>query len=153
MNSDTFFLLIQRGFHIGLGATASLVETLQDPQKREQNFSKLSSATASLIETFQDPQKREQNFSQLNSDFTQLTTELAEKGAITEQEARTFVDTLLSQQNRQAADQGSSPSAAATPSTPGSTGVSPSVQAEIQELTSQLAAMRLELEKLRNESN
>ena len=123
MNSDTIVEQLQKGFRVTLGATASLVETLQDPDKRSENLTKLS-----------------QEWSQLSADW-------AEKGAETEQEARSFVDTILSKQ------QGSSSSAgtAASPETASTT--SPSIQLEIQELTAQLAAIRAELERLRNQDS
>lgn len=70
MNSDNLTQLLQQGFHITLGVTASLVETLQDPQKRTENLS------------------------QLRSELDQLATELAAKGEMTEQEARDFISTL-----------------------------------------------------------
>ncbi len=68
MNSDNLTQLLQQRFRITLGATASLVETLQDPQKRNQNLS------------------------DLRSELNHLTQEWAEKGEVTEQEARNFVD-------------------------------------------------------------
>ena len=73
MNSDTIVEQLQKGFRVTLGATASLVEVLQDPSKRDENIAKLS-----------------QEWSQLSADW-------AEKGEVTEQEARSFVDTILTQ--------------------------------------------------------
>ncbi|MBW4522855.1 MAG: hypothetical protein KME16_24725 [Scytolyngbya sp. HA4215-MV1] len=120
MNSDILVQLLQKGFRVTLGATASLIEILQDPQKREENLTKL------------------------RLDLTQLTEEWAEKGLVTEQEARSFVDTVLSQRGGQA-------SATATP--PSSTTATPEVQGELHELTEQIAAIRMELEKLRDKDS
>lgn len=64
MNADNLTNLIQQGFHLTLGATASLVETLQDPQKRTENLS------------------------QISSELSHLANEWAAKGEMTEQEAR-----------------------------------------------------------------
>lgn len=123
MNSDTVILLLQKGFRVTLGATASLVEVLQDPQKREQNLSKL------------------------RLELSQLAEELAEKGEITEREARTFVDGVLSQRQNP-----SSPAQTTVTTTATSVQTaSPEVQLELQELTAQLAAIRAEVERLRNQ--
>lgn len=120
MDSDKFVQLFQQGFRITLGATASLVEALQDPEKRDENLAKL------------------------NQEWSVLSAEWAQKGEITEQEARNFVDTLLTKQGTSPSS-GSSSTTVATPSAP------PDVQLELQELTAQIVAMRAELERLRNE--
>jgi polyhydroxyalkanoate synthesis regulator phasin len=124
MNSDNLTQLLQQGFRVTLGATASLVEVLQDPQKRTQNLDSIQ------------------------SDLSQLTQEWAAKGEATEQEARIFVDNLLSRINNQPP----SPPSASAPDTNTTTSApaSPNVQLELQELTAQLSAIRAELEKLRN---
>jgi polyhydroxyalkanoate synthesis regulator phasin len=124
MNPDNLIQIAQKGFRVTLGATTALVESLQDPLKREENLSKL------------------------NSDFGQLTEEWAAKGEMTEQEARNFVDTLLAQKSNPYANSGpASPSGATTPV------ADPTVQVELEELTAQLAAMRAELERLRNQDS
>ncbi|MBW4474100.1 MAG: hypothetical protein KME45_27555 [Stenomitos rutilans HA7619-LM2] len=122
MNSDKFVQLFQQGFRITLGATASLVEALQDPAKRDENLTKL------------------------NQDWSILSAEWAQKGEITEQEARNFVDTLLTQRSASSPTGGTSSTTVTTPSAP------PDVQLELQELTAQIVAMRAELERLRNEN-
>lgn len=125
MNSDNLIQLLQTGFRVSLGATATLIESLQDPQKRDENLSKL------------------------RSDFSQLAQEWAEKGEITEQEARNYVDSILRQQGNQTTSEtpGTSSGSYAT-----SNPVAPTdVQLELQELIAQIAAIRTELEKLRNQ--
>lgn len=125
MNSNNLLQFLQTGFRVSLGATTSLVETLQDPQKREENLS------------------------QLRSELSQRVAEWAQKGEITEQEARNFIEAMLRQQSNSA-----SPPATVTPTdsgtTPPRTAASPNVQLDIEELTAQIAAIRTELEKLRN---
>lgn len=125
MNSNNLLQLLQTGLRVSLGATTSLVETLQDPQKREENFS------------------------QLRSELSQRVTEWEEKGLITEQEARSFIETMLRQQSNAGGSSttGTPRNTVTTPSTPAA---SPNVQLEIEELTAQIAAIRTELEKLRN---
>jgi polyhydroxyalkanoate synthesis regulator phasin len=129
MNSDTLTQLLKKGFRVTLGATATLVEALQDPQRREASFSKLA------------------------TDLSQLTEEWETKGVITEQEARNFVDTLWQQQNPPSAPP---PQAQAGPfPTPPSSLTVPAseVQQDLQELTAQIAAIRAEIEKLRDQNN
>lgn len=122
MNADNLVQLLQNGFRVTLGATASLVEVIQDPEKRHENLSKL------------------------NQEWSVLSSEWAQKGEITEQEARNFVDTLLAQRANQ-------PSASSTTSTTATTpSAAPEIQLELQELTAQIAAMRAELETLRNQN-
>ena len=125
MNSDNLLQVLHKGFRVTLGATASLVETLQDPQKRDENLS------------------------QMRSELTEKVQDWAEKGELTEQEARNLVDSLLRQ--RQSSRY---PSEAETPAETVTTTptpvASPDVQLEMQELTAQIAAMRAELEKLRD---
>jgi polyhydroxyalkanoate synthesis regulator phasin len=132
MNPDNLPQMLQTGFHLTLGATSFLIETLQDPLKREENLDKLK------------------------SDLGQLASELLEKGEMTDREARNFVDTIFSQPgNRENADsEPVSPkqSDAATDHPPDSV-VQPDVKLEIQELTAHMAALRVELEKLRAENS
>jgi polyhydroxyalkanoate synthesis regulator phasin len=125
MNSNNLLELLQTGFRVSLGATTSLVETLQDPQKREENLA------------------------ELRSQLTQRVTEWAEKGQITEQEARSFIESILRQQSTSNPypTAGTSRGSVTTPPT---TTAPPDVQLEIEELTAQIAAIRTELEKLRN---
>jgi len=74
MNSNNdFFSFIQQSFRVTVGATASLIETLQDPSKRDTTLS------------------------QLQQDLQQRTNEWSQKGETTEQEARRFLDELLNQ--------------------------------------------------------
>lgn len=125
MNSDNITQLLQQGFRVTLGATASLVETLQDPQKRTENLS------------------------QVRLELNQIATEWAAKGEMTEQEARNFVNNLLNQLGNQSSS--STPASYPSNVTTTTTQVaSPDVQLELQELTAQLSAIRAELEKLRN---
>lgn len=126
MNTDNLTQLLQQSFRLTLGATASLVEALQDPQKRTDNFDRM------------------------RSELSHLATEWAEKGEMTEQEARNFVNNLLNQLPNQSP--GSTPGA--YPSTVTTTKAAPpDVQLELQELTAQLSAIRTELENLQSDSN
>jgi polyhydroxyalkanoate synthesis regulator phasin len=85
MNSETLIQNLQKGYRVTIGATASVIESLQDSQRREENFAKL------------------------RSDPNQLIEELAVKGETTEQEARRFVDSLFSQPSTPSAAPSSAP--------------------------------------------
>jgi polyhydroxyalkanoate synthesis regulator phasin len=123
MNSEDFTQLLQKGVRITLGASASLVENLQNSQKRTQNLS------------------------QLRTELDQLATEWAAKGEMTEQEARSFVQQLFNQLGNRQPTSPTADSPNTTVTTP-TDDVAPEVRLEIQELTAQLAAIRAELEKL-----
>ncbi|MFB2923808.1 hypothetical protein [Aerosakkonema funiforme] len=128
MNSDNPIELLQTGFRVSLGAAASLIESVTDSQKREEIISKVS-----------------------KSEFGQLTDEWAKKGELTEQEARNFVESLLNQGQNQTPTETAAPSTA--PSEIPISADPPEVQQELQELTAQIAAMRAELERLRNQDS
>lgn len=126
MNSDTLTETLQKGFRLTLGATASLIEAIQDPQASGQKFS------------------------ELGSDVNRLTEELEAKGEVTEREARQMVDVLLSQMPNPFSPSSSSTqprtvNAIATPIT------DPSIQPELEELTRQLAEIRQEIEALKQQ--
>lgn len=117
MNSTDIAKLLQRGFYVTLGATANLLEVIQDPRKLDRQVNSL----------FQD--------------FDGLTDELADKGAVTESEARKLVDSLIAQQIPT--------SETTTITTIATTVVDSNVQADLQDLTQQLEDLRTELEQLR----
>lgn len=128
MNPDTLSQTLQKGFHVTLGATASLIEALQDPQNSSQKFS------------------------ELGGDVNRLTEELEEKGVTTEQEARRFVDGILSQMPTPF----NSPSSESTPSTVNTVAtpvVDSTVQTELEALTQELAEIRQEIEALKEQSS
>lgn len=74
MDTTDLAKLLQRGYYVTLGATANLVEVLQDPKKFDQQLNSLM------------------------QDLGQFTDDLATKGAITEAEARKLVDSLIAEQ-------------------------------------------------------
>lgn len=117
MNPDNLTQIIQKGFRVTLGATSFFMETLQDSSKRDENLNKL------------------------NSDFNQLTEEWAERGEMTEQEARNFVDTILNQQNSQVYTDSTTVS-----SSPAS-GLALDVQGDLLELTKEIANLRADLQQ------
>ena len=117
MNSNNLFQFLQQGFHVTIGATATLMETVRDPQKRE----------AAL--------------SHLQTELSVRTREWAEKGKVTEQEARKMLEQLLRQRN------GGKESGSNTPSTStATTQDTTAVVSELRELTEEIISLRKELE-------
>ncbi|MGR3274220.1 hypothetical protein HRE53_20550 [Acaryochloris sp. 'Moss Beach'] len=126
MNPDMVTEFLKKGFHVTLGATTSVVESLQDSQKREENIS------------------------QLNLGIDQLSQIWADKGEITESEARKMIDGVATQYgvNANPMSSGSSTSPSAT-----SPSIDPSLQQELKTLTNQLANIRLELTQMDNQND
>ncbi|MGK7877406.1 MAG: hypothetical protein AB4426_30135 [Xenococcaceae cyanobacterium] len=123
MNSNNLFELIHQGFRVTVGATASLLETIQDPQKRETTLS------------------------ELQTEFNQRTQEWAEKGESTEKEARRVIDDIL---NKQRGQKGSGETVSnSEPASNSTTTTNANVQSELKELTEQIVALKTELEQLR----
>lgn len=123
MNPDNLTQIIQKGFHLTLGATSFFMETLQNSSKRDENLNKL------------------------NSDFNQLTEEWAQRGEMTEREARNFVDTILNQQNSQV-----NTDSINVPSTPVSDFVQSDIQRDLLELTQEVADLRAALQQSQTDS-
>ncbi|MEB3357206.1 MAG: hypothetical protein VKK04_10795 [Synechococcales bacterium] len=120
MNPDTITESIQKGFRVTLGAASFLVETIQDPVRRDENLAKLQ-----------------------NSDFAVLSEEWAIEGEKREQEARSFVDSVIAQQ------QGNQPNGSATnisSGMPSSVTIPIDLQSDLRELIVQLAELRVELQ-------
>ena len=127
MDFDTFTEFIQKSFRVSLGAAASAVEAIQDPQ-----------ASAN-------------KFSDIGTDFDRLADELEVKGALTEKEAREFVDNLSGGQwpNPFAP----SPASNTTVNTVAKPVADSGIQSEIKALTEQLSAIRQEIEQLKAQSS
>ncbi|MBE9100145.1 hypothetical protein [Vacuolonema iberomarrocanum] len=119
MNSNDIFQNVQKGFRVTLGAAGTLIDSLQDPRNGEEALNKLRTNPDQLVE------------------------ELAAKGEMTEQEARTFVDGLLN--SAQGASTSSAPGSGSTSNAPSAP---PDVQADLEVLTNQIAELRKELQDL-----
>ncbi|NJK40635.1 MAG: hypothetical protein HC934_03325 [Acaryochloridaceae cyanobacterium SU_2_1] len=119
MNPDNVAELIKKGFHVTLGATTSVVEALQDSQKREENLT------------------------QLNLGFDQLSQIWADKGQITETEARKLVDNLASQYGLPTNPMANGPATVVPKPL-----VDPLLIDELRSLTNELASIRHELTQL-----
>jgi polyhydroxyalkanoate synthesis regulator phasin len=123
-NNDDLVNILHKGFRVTLGATASVLESIQDPVKRRENLQKLSS----------DPQQ-----------LTVLADELAEKGEVTEREARNLVDAILAQKR----GNNTSDASYNYPNT-SRVVIDSDLQREIEELTSQVIGLKDDLQKLQD---
>jgi polyhydroxyalkanoate synthesis regulator phasin len=108
-------------------------------QSIQKGFRTTLGAATFVVDLVQYPERRDENINRLQTDFNRLAEEWEVKGETTEQEARRFVESLLNQRGSES----SAPTAATA------TNVPPDVQADLQDLTAQIAAIRAELEKLR----
>lgn len=120
MNPDTLMQSLQTSFRATVGAASTALESLQDAQKREENLQALQ-----------------------NQDWDAVVQRLAEKGEITELEARRFVDELLGSQ---------SPDSPRTVDVTGEaeeSGAEPATEEELEALSEMVASLRQELEQLR----
>ena len=122
MNNNNFLQIIQQGFRVTIGATTSLVETVQDPQKRTEALS------------------------QIQTELEQKTQEWSQKGEVTEQEARRIIDNLISQRGWPKKSNVTNSNNQSSPNTNSSEN---SVQSDLEELTEQIIALRKDLENLR----
>ncbi|MDJ0534505.1 MAG: hypothetical protein QNJ70_18835 [Xenococcaceae cyanobacterium MO_207.B15] len=126
MNNNNFLLEIaQKGFRITVGAASSLIETVQNPQKRAEAIS------------------------QIQLELNQKTQEWAQKGAVTEEEARVFLNNLLNQRPWARDSTGVSNPSSNTSNF--NSGNDPS--GGLKELTAEIVALRTELEKMRQSQN
>lgn len=125
MNPNNPNQILQQGFRIAIGAVASLVEAIQDPDKRAEAIA------------------------DLQMEFNQKIREWAAKGAVTEQEARTIIDDLLARQNGGRNEQ--APKNQTTQNPVETTSSRSPISTGLRELQNDLVALKLELIKLREE--
>lgn len=125
MDSQQTFEFLRKGLHVTLGATTSLVESVQDPLKREENLA------------------------QLNLGFDELTNIWQEKGSVTENEARQFVDTVISS-SMNAVTPNNNTYGSPTQSPSSGTTFNADIASEIEDLTTQISEIRNELSKPQN---
>jgi polyhydroxyalkanoate synthesis regulator phasin len=124
MNPETLTETIQKGVRVTLGATASLVDALRDPQASQEKFGNIS-------------------------DFEVLSQELEAKGTDAEREARAVVDSLVSQIGQVPNPFAPTPASEATVETYASPIGDPSVQTDLEALTQELSTLREEVEALK----
>jgi polyhydroxyalkanoate synthesis regulator phasin len=128
MNPDILSETIQKGVRVTLGATASMLDALKDPQGSQAKFS------------------------EIGTDVDRLTETLEARGAETEQEARQMVDTLIAQMPPMPAnpfDPTPASDAVVDARTVPVTDVT--VQRDLEALTLELASLRREIENLKSQ--
>ncbi len=118
MSNPSPLELVQKSYYAAIGAVSSAVESVQDSQKREATIAQVQQLIA-------NPN---------SATVHEVAKTLAEKGQVTEQQARKFVDTIL--------DNRSIP-VSAKPATASTT---TALQHELIELTQTLAQLRGQLE-------
>ena len=121
-SNNNFLNLVQQGFRTAIGATTSLMETLQDPEKREQTLS------------------------ELNEQWQKKSQEWAEKGETTEQEARHMIENFWQKKSPESNIDQSTGQSTTDASSASSTKPNPAL--EVQELTEAIVSLRTELEKI-----
>jgi polyhydroxyalkanoate synthesis regulator phasin len=101
-------------------------------------------ATVTILETIQDTEKRSSAINDLQTELNQKSQQWAEKGEITEREARQKLEQILQKTPWKGANANSNNN-----NYPNPTNTSPATQSELQSLTEQITALRNELEQLR----
>ena len=118
MNDNTFLRELQQGYRVAIGMTVTLLETLQDPGKRETTFSELI------------------------QQWSQRSQEWSEKGEVTEREAKETLENWLKKR------QSSTSSTSENGQTVDIQVVSEAnLEAEIRDLTRKITELRSQLEK------
>lgn len=127
MNPDTLTETVQKGVRVTLGAAASLVDAVRDPQSSQAKFSAIG------------------------TDVELLTQELEAKGVDAEREVRVMVDSMVSQVSQMPNPFVNSPASSTTVDTVARPVVDVTVQADLQVLTEELATLRQEIETLKSQ--
>ncbi len=125
MDKTALFQTLQQGLHVTVGATATLIETIQDPQKRTETLSELQST------------------------LHRQAQQWSEKGLVTEEEARRLIDSWLAKYKPST----STTNGGSTRTTEGGNITYTNAQSEIQDLTEQIIALKAELEQTRESNN
>ena len=134
MNTDSLLEFVQKGYRVSLGAASTAVEAIQDPQRVSSEFSAIG------------------------TDWERLADKLEVRGALTEKEARDFVEGFSSQMPepfRSAASPFSTgrPDEPPTVTTVATPVVDTELQEEVTSLTEELIAIRKEIEALKNKDS
>ncbi|MFZ4665718.1 MAG: hypothetical protein ACOYME_04780 [Prochlorotrichaceae cyanobacterium] len=119
------------------------------PQLLENGLRFTLGAGTAVVESLQDVRARETTLNRLQTDLEGLSQEWVDKGKITEQEARQFVETLLAQGFAAVNSSSASSATVTTTATP----VPTNLQDELKELTAQVVALRQALEESLKPSN
>jgi polyhydroxyalkanoate synthesis regulator phasin len=108
-------------------------------QSLQKGFHTTLGAAAFVVELVQNPDQRDEKINRVKNQWDLVSEEWAAQGEMTEQEARSFVERMFNQQTA-SQNSGYTPTGPVAP---------PDVQEDLKDLTEQIAALRAELEKLR----
>lgn len=119
MNTSTnIFAIVQKGFRVTVGAAATLVETLQDPRKRDITLS------------------------EFRTELENRTAEWSEKGEMTEAEARKFLEKIFQKDSNKPAGDREVPTSAVEVTKAGLETEIQNLTEQIAALKSELADLR-----------
>ena len=107
---------------------------------------------ASLVEILQDTDKRNQNIKKFSENFNQIADEMAIKGEETEMEARRQMDTWWSSTTPNRSSN-SVPTKIEVIDITDESGSSGNDSAEVAALTAEITALKAELERMRSSQN
>lgn len=129
------------------------MSTEHDIQKLFTRARRIAFGTAaSLMEILQDTDKRSQNFKQLTDNFNQLADEMAIKGEETEMEARRQMDSWFSSSKNPQSNTTVPTKIEVIDITDGTDGSSGNGAAEVEALNAEIASLKAQLKELRGSS-
>ena len=130
-----------------------MMSTAHDVQELFTRARRIAFGTAaSLVEILQDTDKRNQNFQKLTENFNQIADEMAIKGEETEMEARRQMDSWWSSTSTARTNNTVPTKIEVIDITDATDGVYGNGAAEVEALTAEIAALKAELEQLRGSS-
>ncbi len=130
-----------------------MMSTAHDVQELFTRARRIAFGTAaSLGEILQDTDKRNQNFQKLTENFNQIADEMAIKGEETEMEARRQMDSWWSSTSTARTNNTVPTKIEVIDITDATDGVYGNGAAEVEALTAEIAALKAELEQLRGSS-
>lgn len=151
MDFEMLQQMLRNGLQMSVGATASVLEALQDPIKRDQSFAQLQRELTQLPNVIQDPYQRELKLNELQLELMQLSETWVQKGQTTEHEAREFVELLMSQLGLKTASPRQQPTTINITATPVTSTPAAEYQQELQSLIFEISSLRTELENQRQQ--
>lgn len=152
MNFEMLQQMMRNSLQMSVGATVSLLETLQDPLKREQGIADLQRELSELPTMLQDPYQRELKLNELQLELMHRSEDWVQKGQTTEHDARDFVEMLFSQVGLMPARDRQQPTTINITATTVTNSSSANYQRELQALTFEISSLRSELENQRQQN-
>lgn len=152
MDFEMLQQMMRNGLQMSVGATASVLEMLQDPIKREQHVAQLQRELMQLPNVIQDPYQRELKLNELQMELMQLSETWVQKGQTTEHEAREFVEMLMNQLGLMSPTPRQQPTTINITATAVTNAPAAEYQRELQSLIFEISSLRTELENQRQQN-